>query len=444
MAILETIQTQALEIWATVLVWLQSPPFYAQIASIIAAWLIARYLGKQLHQRVPLLSTAPAEGRLFQLRSMIYRGRGLMPALLLVLLLAIIVPVLDAAIGSSWLVRLAQSLALILALKKAVELFITAPGMQKLVNVILLPCALLLVFGVLDEFSVFLDGLAIQLGNIRLSALFLSKAAIFGGILFWAGRLSNSAGQAAIQSQESLDLGSRSLFSKLFSMLLFVVMGVVFFQLMGIDLTVLAVLGGAVGVGLGFGLQQIAANFISGMIILLERSLSIGDYIEMEDGKAGVLKEINMRSTTLETFDGKEVMLPNEKFITTTFVNWTRDDPRQRYEVEFSVAYDTDIEPLPEIIAAAVATHPQVLEEPEKVDVELRGFGESGIDFAVEFWAGGIDDGKNKFSSDVLFIIWRTLKQQGWEIPYPQREVRILGDQPKGPAVKKVSAKPVS
>ena len=207
-------------------------------------------------------------------------------------------------------------------------------------------------------------------------------------------------------------------------------MGVVFFQLMGIDLTVLAVLGGAVGVGLGFGLQQIAANFISGMIILLERSLSIGDYIEMEDGKAGVLKEINMRSTTLETFDGKEVMLPNEKFITTTFVNWTRDDPRQRYEVEFSVAYDTDIEPLPEIIAKAVAQHPQVLEDPEKVDVELRGFGDSGINFAVEFWADGIDDGKNKFSSDVLFIIWRTIKAQGWEIPYPQREVRILGDKP--------------
>ena len=441
MTFLETIQSKALELWAMVLVWFQSPPFYAQIGAIILAWLISKYLGAQVHHRVPLLSAEPKEGRLFQLRSMIYRGRGLVPALLLVGVLAVVVPILDAVTGSSWLVRLAQSLALILALKKAVELFIAAPGMQKLVNVVLLPCALLLVFGLLDEFSEFLDGLAIQLGNIRLSALFLVKAGIFGGVLFWAGRLSNLAGQAAIHSQESLDLGSRSLFSKLYSILLFVVMGVVFFQVMGIDLTVLAVLGGAVGVGLGFGLQQIAANFISGMIILLERSLSIGDYIEMEDGKAGVLKEINMRSTTLETFDGKEVMLPNEKFITTTFVNWTRDDPRQRYEVEFSVAYDTDIEPLPEIIAAAVSTHPQVLDEPEKVDVELRGFGESGIDFAVEFWADGIDDGKNKFSSDVLFIIWRTLQKHGWEIPYPQREIRILGDDS---APKKARIKPVA
>lgn len=428
MADIDAYKTQLLEIWATILVWLQSPAFYAQVASIIIAWLAARYVGKFLRTSVPFLHSEPEKGRLYQLRNMAHRGRNLVTPLLWVLALAATVPILDAAIGSSWLVRLAQSLALVLALKTAVELFVPAGKLQLLINLVVLPSALMIVFGVFDEFSAFLDGLALQLGNIRISALFLIKAAIFGGLLFWAGRLSNSAGQSAIQSQETLDLGSRSLFSKLFSILLFVVVGIVFFQLMGIDLTLLAVLGGAVGVGLGFGLQQIAANFISGMIILLERSLSIGDYIEMEDGKAGVLKEINMRSTTLETFDGKEVMLPNEKFITTTFVNWTRDDPRQRYEVEFSVAYDTDIEPLPEIVAAAVATHPQVLEEPEKVDVELRGFGDNGIDFGVEFWVDGIDDGKNKFSSDILFIIWRTLKSNGWEIPYPQREVRILGE----------------
>ena len=438
MANFEVYQEKLLEYWAIILTWLQSPPFYAQVVSIILAWLAARYVGKILQKNVPFLNSEPKEGRLQQLRNIVYQGRNLVTPLLWVAALAIIVPVLDAVLGSSWLVRLAQSLALVLALKAAIELFVAAGTLQLIVKLIVLPSALLIVFGVFDEFSAFLDTLAIQLGNIRLSALFLIKAAIFGGLLFWLGRLSNSAGQTAIQSQETLDLGSRSLFSKLFSILLFVVVGIVFFQLMGIDLTLLAVLGGAVGVGLGFGLQQIAANFISGMIILLERSLSIGDYIEMEDGKAGILKEINMRSTTLETFDGKEVMLPNEKFITTTFVNWTRDDPRQRYEVEFSVAYDTDIEPLPKIVAEAVSKHPQVLEEPEKVDVELRGFGDNGIDFGVEFWVDGIDDGKNKFSSDILFIIWRTLKEHGWQIPYPQREVRILGDQP---APKEVKAK---
>jgi len=147
-----------------------------------------------------------------------------------------------------------------------------------------------------------------------------------------------------------------------------------------------------------------------------------------------------MRSTTLETYDGKEVMIPNEKFITTTFVNWTRDDPRQRYEVEFQVAYDTDIEQIPDIIGKAVSKHPQILDDPEPVDIELRGFGDSGINFAVEFWADGIDDGKNKFSSDVLFIIWRALRENGISIPYPQREVRILSDEKKFSVSRKPSA----
>jgi len=439
---LELYEAQALEVWATVLVWLQSPPFWAQIAAIALAWFVAGFLARMVRKRVPFLATEPAKkGRFSFAFDWAYRARDLVSPLLLVVVLAAAIPALNAATGSSWLVKIAQGLALVLALKKAVELFVPLVGLQKIIQLVVLPSALLMVFGKFDDFTAFLDTVALELGNIRLSALFLVKAAIFGGIIFWAGRQSNYAGQNAIHSQETLDLGMKSLISKLFQILLFIVMGIVFLQLLGIDLTALAVLGGAVGVGLGFGLQQIAANFISGMIILFERSLSPGDYIEMEDGRAGILKEINMRSTTLETFDGKEVMLPNEKFITTTFVNWTRDDPRQRYEVGFSVAYDTDIEPIPEIVAAAVATHPQVLDQPEPVDVELRGFGDNGIEFAVEFWADGIDDGKNKFSSDVLFIIWRTLKAHGLQIPFPQREVRILEDNPKLQIKRKMAAK---
>ena len=223
MANFDAYQEKLLEYWAVILTWLQSPPFYAQVASIILAWLAARYVGKILQKSIPFLSSEPKEGRLQQLRNMVYQGRNLVTPLLWVAALAIIVPVLDAVLGSSWLVRLAQSLALVLALKTAIELFVAAGTLQLLVKLIVLPSALLMVFGVFDEFSEFLDTLAIQLGNIRLSALFLIKAAIFGGLLFWLGRLSNSAGQTAIQNQETLDLGSRSLFSKLFSILLFVI-----------------------------------------------------------------------------------------------------------------------------------------------------------------------------------------------------------------------------
>ena len=430
MEFIEPYKAQALEIWAVVLVWLQSPAFYAQIGAIIGAWFIAKILSAVIKKRVPFLTTEPDKnGRLYFILRWVYMVRELLRPLLLIAALAVAVSVLDASIGTSWLVRLAQSLAVVLALNSAIKLFIPAGGLQRIIQIIVLPSALLMVFGQFDAFTAWLDTVALELGNIRISALFMIKAAIFGGILFWLGRQSNKAGQGVIQKQDSLDLSMKSLVGKLFEIALFIIIGIVFLQLLGVDLTALAVLGGAVGVGLGFGLQQIAANFISGMIILFERSLSPGDFIEIEDGKSGILKEINMRSTTLETYDGKEIMLPNEKFITTTFVNWTRDDPRQRYEVEFTVAYDTDIEPLPEIIVEAVSKHPQVLDDPEPVDVELRSFDDSGIRFGVEFWADGIDDGKNKFSSDVLFIIWRTLRDNKISIPFPQREVRIIGDE---------------
>ncbi len=134
-----------------------------------------------------------------------------------------------------------------------------------------------------------------------------------------------------------------------------------------------------------------------------------------------------MRSSTLETFDGKEINVPNETFITSRFINWTRDDPRQRYEVEFSVAYSTDLHIVPPAVEAAVLRHPRVLQEPEEPDCELRGFGDSGVNFAVEFWVDGLDDGPNKFSSDVLFLVWDALKEAGVSMPFPQREVRILG-----------------
>ena len=429
MEFIEPYKAQALEIWETVLVWLQSPAFYAQIGAIIGAWFIAKLIASAIKKRVPFLTTEPDKnGRLCFILKWAYMVRDLLGPLLLIGALAGAVAALDASIGSSWLVKLAQSLAVVLALNAAIKLFIPAGGLQRIIQVIVLPSALLMVFGQFDAFTQWLDTVALELGNIRLSALFLIKAAIFGGILFWLGRHSNKAGQGVIQKQEGLDLSMKSLVGKLFEIALFIIIGIVFLQLLGVDLTALAVLGGAVGVGLGFGLQQIAANFISGMIILFERSLSPGDFIEMEDGKSGILKEINMRSTTLETYDGKEIMLPNEKFITTTFVNWTRDDPRQRYEVEFTVAYDTDLEPLPDLIVEAVSKHPQVLDDPEPVDVELRSFDDSGIRLGVEFWADGIDDGKNKFSSDVLFIIWRTLRDNNISIPFPQREVRIIGD----------------
>jgi len=212
---------------------------------------------------------------------------------------------------------------------------------------------------------------------------------------------------------------------------LFVVFFIILLQIMGINLTTLAVFGGALGVGIGFGLQAIASNFVSGIILLLDRSLTVGDFVEMDDGRRGIIRELNMRSTTLETFDGKDIMVPNEQFITTSFTNWTHKNNKQRYSLEFQVAYKTDLDELFRLVRDVVDSHPQVISGPdipieERADAEISGFADSGINILVEFWMEGIDDGPNRVGADLLLMIWGVLREHGIVIPFPQREVKIV------------------
>ncbi len=432
MLTLDELKARSVE-YADILVgWATSPQFYAQVGAIAVAVLAARIGAAQLRRRVGFLAEPVAEDHKFaRWLQFAYSLRDLLFPVLAVLALAVAIEIVQATVGSAWLIRIAQSVGVIAVLYAAINRFITNSLVRTAATYVGIPIATLQVFGWWDDTVAFLDGISLEVGNIRLSLYFLAKAAVFGGLLFWLGRISASAGQRAIRNQKDLDKATKELFAKLFEIVLFIVVFILLLQILGLDLTALTVFGGALGVGLGFGLQQIASNFISGIIILLERSIGVGDYIKLEDGRAGILKELNMRSSTLETFDGKEIMVPNEKFITTAFENWTRDDPRQRYEVDFTVSYDSDVEEVARLVGEAVAAHPDVLSEPEMPDVELRGFGDSGINMAVEFWCKGLDDGMNRFTSDILVVVWKTLKANNISIPFPQREVRVLGEGPR-------------
>uniref|UniRef100_UPI00356255CD mechanosensitive ion channel family protein n=1 Tax=Neptunomonas sp. TaxID=1971898 RepID=UPI00356255CD len=293
------------------------------------------------------------------------------------------------------------------------------------------PILFLHLTGLLDHVILVLESISITVGNINVTAYGVLRVTLFGTLLFWMGRASNSTGKDLIRRQEQLDFRTRELAAKIFEVAVYVVVFLLLLQVMGINLTALAVLGGAIGVGLGFGLQSIASNFISGVIILLDNSLSLGDYIEMEDGKTGTVRELNLRSTTLETYDGKDIMVPNEKFISSTFINWTHKNKQQRYRVDFSVAYHSDIRKLVEIIKETVAKHPQVMSGDkipieERPDCEIASFGDSGVNMFVEFWMEGIDDGKNRVGGDLLLSIFEAMRDNGFEIPFPQREVRII------------------
>ena len=405
--------------------WLSSPQFYAQVIAIVAAVLVARIVAKQILSKLWLFNAEPVEGKLLRYRKLLYSCRDLLRPVLVVAFLAAAASICDAAIGSSWLVRLASTAASISLLYAIINRFISHPMINAAARWVGIPLAAIYMFRQMDALVNWLDSVAFQAGNIRISALALIKAAGFGGFLFWAGRVSSTAGQKVIRDQQSVDIQTRELAAKALELAVFAVVALLLMNVLGLDLTALAVLSGAVGVGLGFGLQQIASNFISGIIILLERSLKVGDFIELEDGRSGILRDINMRSSTLATYDGKDIMVPNERFITTRFVNWTHTDPAQRYEVPFSVNYDTDIHKVALLIVKAISKVPGILKEPELPQCELKSFGDSGVRFTTKFWVNGIDDGQNNYSSDVMYAIWDALKAAKIEMPSGAQYVRV-------------------
>ena len=425
----EDIKAIAQAVLDKVLGWLTSPPFLAQVGAIFLAWVLSLILAKQVNAKVFLFRDEPKEtDKLRLLRQYIYRSRNFLRAAILVVLLAIFAAALKAvpALGDDWLVKLAQGIAVVFLLYKVIQTFLTNPLYQKLANWTLIPLALLMVLGYFDDLLAVLDSLALGSGENPISLLTLIKVAIFGGVFFWLGNFSNEKGQTAIRSQENMDSGIREIISKFLQIAIFGIAAIMAMSAAGIGLGGLVVIISALSLGVGLGLQPIAANFVSGLIILFDRTVRIGDFVVLPDGQEGFVEAINMRSTTVETTDGKDIMVPNTTFIENSYENWTHKDPRQRYEVYFQVEYGTDIETLEDIIIPVFEANESVLSDPEEPDLELREFGERGIKFAVEFWCSGIDDGPNKFTSDLNFEVWRALKKAGIKMPLPQREVRIL------------------
>jgi small-conductance mechanosensitive channel len=419
--------------WHVIVDQLDDSEFYAQIVIALAALPIAWVSTTILRRRVSLFKADLNPGLLFELRQKLRDGANLLGFLIAAIVFGVATLVSEAIIGHAWLLRLAQGIAVTLLLYKLARHFIGNQTIVFILKWIGVPIALLFAVDWLDEVTGYLDGLDFHLGNIRVSLYIVLRTFVFGALLFWLGRLSNKTGQRVIRNHAGFDVTTREVVAKIFEIGVFVAVFLLLLNVMGVDLTALAVFGGALGVGLGFGLQQIAANFISGLIILMDRTITIGDYIELEDGRAGRLRELTMRSATLETYDGRDIMVPNERFITTAFVNWTHHNQKQRYSLNFQVAYKTDLEKLFPIVRDIVASHPKVLSGgdlpiSERPDAEIQSFDDSGITILVEFWMEGIDDGDNRVGADLLMMIWTALKANGIEIPFPQREIKIVGE----------------
>lgn len=422
----------ALQGWELARGWLLSPEAWSQFGLLLVAWFAARFANKKLQ---PLLTRwlTPQEGHLGMLAKARTFLRQFLP-LLLPLLAYVFTGIGEAVVRSIFdsgaVIAFGKRLFLFFAVRAMVNDIVTDKLFKTIGKFVLVPVAGLYVLGLLDLVRDKLATTIIPLGNLSFSVLSLVQFILVGGIIFWLGRWSNDQSAAIIKKQEDMRPATRQLAEKAAEITIFGVAFLVFMNIMGIPLTSLAVLTGALGVGIGFGLQKIASNFISGVILLLEGQATVGDYVELDGGEAGTIIKMTARAAILESFDGRWIVVPNEDFIVTRVVNYSDQGSANRYEAPFTVSYDTDINKVPDIIEAAVSTHPRVLDDPFPADCELRGFGDNGVEFAVEFWVNGLDDGPNKFTSDVLFLIWNALKDNGIQIPYPHRVIEVKGDIP--------------
>ncbi len=408
--------------------WLLSPAAWSQFGLLAVAVILSRLAtARVLPIAARFLDPGEKTGHLANLRRFALRFLPLFLPLFAYGLTALGEEVTRAAFGSGEVIAFGKRVFIFLAARIFVREVVTDSFLRLLGKYVLVPVAGLYALGIWDDITLRLEETIVTLGNIRFSVMALLRGVIAGSVLFWLGSWSNRQSASYIKSQEELRPATRELAVKAVEVTIFGAAFLLLLSIMGIDLTAVAVLGGALGVGIGLGLQQIAANFVSGVILLIEGQTTVGDYVELDGGEKGTIVKMTARACVLETFDGKWIVVPNDHFITTRVVNYSDQGSANRYDAPFSVSYDTDINRVPEIIATAVAALPFVLKDPDGPDCELRGFGESSVDFAVEYWVAGIDDGKNKYASQVNFAIWNALKSAGIEMPYPHRVIEVKG-----------------
>ncbi len=282
------------------------------------------------------------------------------------------------------------------------------------------------VSGLLPDVIDLLDDIKFRLGTQKLTLWLALQGLFWVVITLLAGMWLSGTIEARLMRAESLHSSLRVVFARLATALLVLLAVLTVLPLLGIDLTVLSVFGGAIGVGLGFGLQKIASNYVSGFIILLDRSIRIGDLITV-DNFYGEVKNITTRYVVVRALDGREAIIPNELLIATTVLNHSYSNRHIRLALELQIAYRSDLQQAMQLLEEAARRHARVLADPPPTAFLVR-FGDSGIDLELGVWIDDPENGVLGIRSELYLDIWRAFREAGIEIPFPQREVRILPD----------------
>ena len=294
-----------------------------------------------------------------------------------------------------------------------------------LVGFFLIPAIILNILDLYDPTIAILDSFSISVGKVRVSIYTVIQAFVVLSVSFWSFGVISRKAKSYFSNKSDLKSTTKIIIAKLIDILVYVIVFFIALRVFGVDMTTFAVVGGAIGVGIGFGLQKIASNFISGIILLLEKSVKVGDLVELDGGNIyGTVTKFGGRYALIEAFDGREIMVPNEDFIIGKVTSWTYNNTRGRVEINVGVSYNSDLRKAQEIVLQSALGHSRCLNYPAP-ECYVTNFGDSSINLLVYFWVGDVAQGSLGIKSDVMIKISEKFRENNISIPFPQREILV-------------------
>ncbi len=293
----------------------------------------------------------------------------------------------------------------------------------KIVSIVIWSIAALHILGMWPSLIKTLDQLAINMGGVHISILLLCKAVLLFALMFKAVGLVSGFTEKRIVSLPDVSPSIQVLLTKVVKISLLFLAVIITLGVLGIDLSAFAFIGGAIGVGLGFGLQKVVGNLVSGIILLLDRSIKPGDVIEI-GSTYGRIQSLGARYVSVTTRDNTEYLIPNEDLIVNQVVNWSFSNSLIRLKILFPVAYDSDIHLVIDTIIAGALSVPRVLHAP-KPSCQLKGFGDSSLDLELRIWIGDPENGISSVKSAVRIAVWDKFQEKGIEVPFPQMDIHM-------------------
>jgi small-conductance mechanosensitive channel len=416
--ITEFLQSAARSVGAEV----TSPLFYLQLGLILAGAGIAYGAGAAIRSRIDMTSLAmgwPAPLRLF-MRVLV--GSASTAVFAVEMTLARVVMLTSTWPSRSYLLAVAAKLAFAWLIIRLVTSIIRNPFMVRLVSLSAWLVAALSILGQLDPTIEALDSVSVVLGGLRLTPLLLIKLAVLLAVALWLTNIASNFVESRITQSGDLTPSIQVLLVKMIRLGLMVFAVAVVMSAVGINLSALAIFSGAAGVGIGFGLQKIVANFISGIILLADKSVKPGDLVTVGDS-TGRISAMKTRYISVAAGDGREFLIPNEDLVTQKVVNWTYTDKNTLVKVNFGTNYDADPRLVCKLAADVAAATPRAIKgkPPNCILVE---FTEAGMKFSLTFWIAD-PDGMDNVKSEAMLSLWDVFKREGIRVPYPVREIRI-------------------